>query len=94
MDVAERNTGQLASLIAQNNGEQGHITSKDLDYSKDVSSGPVAATFRPNSSDPTYTEVTIQFANGAVTTAGLYNMTAFGGPSVWRMAIGSSWDKS
>ncbi len=85
--IAEHNTAELRS-IAQNI-PPAHITSSDFQYSKDARSGVTTVTFTPNPNDSTFVYLTIRFADGTVDNgADIINMTAMGGNSVWRMAIG------
>lgn len=65
------------------------ITSADLRYSADARAGLATAAFTPNSEDPTSASVTITYADGVRENAGLQNMVAMGGPSGWRMIIGT-----
>jgi len=90
--MAHRDTDGLGLLMA-NVGPNSHITSGDLVYSHDARAGTATATFVPNPSDATFVKLTITYRDGVVETTGLYNMIAFGKVSVWRMAIGSSWDQ-
>jgi len=85
--IAEHNTAELRS-IAQNI-PPAHITGSDFKYSQDARSGVTTVTFTPNPNDSTFVYLTIRFADGTVDTgADIINMTAMGGNSVWRMAIG------
>jgi hypothetical protein len=68
------------------------ITNADFQYAADARSTPATATFRPNPVDSTDVNVTIAYRDGIVEQVGLTNMVAFGGPSVWRIDIGSMWD--
>jgi hypothetical protein len=89
-DLSERDAAALTSLIAQN-GTPGRITAVDLKYSADALAGIASARFKQNPADPTNATVSITYADNAIENVGLDNMTAFGGPSVWRMTIGTSW---
>jgi hypothetical protein len=85
--IAEHNTAELRA-IAQNI-PPAHITGSDFKYSQDARSGVTTVTFTPNPNDPTFVYLTIRFADGTVDNgADIINMTAMGGSSVWRMAIG------
>jgi hypothetical protein len=85
--IAEHNTAELRS-VAQNI-PPAHISGSDFKYSADARSGVTTVTFTPNPNDTTFVYLTIRFADGTVDNgAGLINMTAMGGNSVWRMAIG------
>jgi hypothetical protein len=66
------------------------VTGADFRYSRDARAGVATATFTPNPSDSSYAYLTIHFADGAVdSTEGIINMDSMGGPSVWRMDVGS-----
>jgi hypothetical protein len=65
------------------------ITSADLTYSADARAGLATATFTPNQSDTTSAFVIITYADGVQQNVGLMNMIAMGGPSGWRMTIGT-----
>lgn len=89
--LARRSTSGLTVLMAVTEA-RARITSADFQYAADARSTPATATFRPNPVDPTDVTVTIAYRDGALEEVGLTNMVAFGGPSVWRMDIGSMWD--
>ncbi|NNN21006.1 MAG: hypothetical protein HKL80_03275 [Acidimicrobiales bacterium] len=72
-------------------GSTDHITSLDLKYSRDAGNGIALANFIPNLSDPTYVDLTIRYADGVTEETGIHNMIAFGGRSIWHLAIGSNW---
>jgi hypothetical protein len=65
------------------------ITSADLAYSADARAGLATATFTPNPNDNTSAFVTITYADGVRENAAMMNMIAMGGPSGWRMDIGT-----
>jgi hypothetical protein len=65
------------------------ITSADLAYSADARAGLATATFTPNPNDTTSAGVTITYADGVQQSASMMNMIAMGGPSGWRMNIGT-----
>jgi hypothetical protein len=65
------------------------ITAADLKYSADARSGLATAYFSPSSISTSYVGLTITYADGAVESTGILNMAAMGGPSTWRMTIGS-----
>ena len=65
------------------------ITSGDLTYSADARAGLAMATFTPNPNDTTSAFVTIIYADGVQENASMMNMIAMGGPSGWRMNIGT-----
>ena len=91
--LSQRNTAELTEVMGST-GSPGHIIPSDLTYSVDARDGLASANFMPNPSDDTYVKLTITYGNGATEVQGIYNMTEFGGPSVWRMSIGSDWDPS
>lgn len=68
------------------------VTSAAFRYRRDAHAGLATATITPNPSDSTDAEVVIRFADGVVENSGLTNEIAFGGPSVWRMYIGTVYD--
>ena len=47
------------------------------------------ATFTPSPSDSSSALLTITYADGARAQLGIQNMIAMGGPSVWRLVIGT-----
>lgn len=65
------------------------ITGADLRYSADARAGLATATFTPSPIDTTSAFVTIAYADGVQENAGMMNMIAMGGPSGWRMHIGT-----
>jgi hypothetical protein len=65
------------------------ITAADLTYSADARTGLATAYFAPSSISNSYVGLTITFADGAVESTGILDMAAIGGPSTWRMTIGS-----
>ena len=65
------------------------ITHADLAHAADARAGLATAAFTPNPSDPTFTLLTITYADGARARLGIQNMIAMGGPSVWRLVIGA-----
>jgi hypothetical protein len=65
------------------------ITSADLRYSKDARAGLATAAFTPNPEDTTSAFVTITYPDGARENVSMMNMIAMGGPSGWRMYIGT-----
>jgi hypothetical protein len=66
------------------------ITKADLAYSAGARSGLATATFTPSPVDDTYVLLTITYANGVRENTGILNMVAMGGPSYWRMTIGTA----
>ena len=65
------------------------ITRADFTYSADARAGQATATFTPSPVDDTAYGVTITYANGVTENASIMNMIAMGGPSGWRMNIGT-----
>jgi hypothetical protein len=65
------------------------ITRADLRYSADARAGLATATFDGSPVDTSICGVTITYANGATENTGMMNMIAMGGPSGWRMNIGT-----
>jgi len=66
------------------------ITNADLSHSTDARAGLATATFRQNPNDTSSAFVDISYADGArEDDLGLINMNAMGGPSGWRMVIGT-----
>lgn len=65
------------------------ITSVDLGHAADARSGLAAATFTQSPIDTESAFVTITYADGARDDLGMTNMVAMGGPSGWRMDIGT-----
>jgi hypothetical protein len=66
------------------------ITSADLAYSADARAGLATATFTLNPEDTTSAFVIIIYADGVRENASMMNMVAMGGPSGWRMNIGTT----
>jgi hypothetical protein len=85
---AERDIAGLYA-VAQNIPKV-RITSADLKYSANARSGLATAYFASSSTSVSYVGLTITYANGAAESTGLLNMQAMGGPSTWRMTIGSN----
>jgi hypothetical protein len=65
------------------------ITRADLRYAADARAGLATAAFTQSPVDPTFAWAAITFADGAHEVVGLLNMTAMGGPSGWRLCIGT-----
>jgi hypothetical protein len=65
------------------------ITTADFTYSTDARAGLATATFTPNPVDDSFCNVTITYADGATENTSIMNMIAMGGPSDWRMNIGT-----
>jgi hypothetical protein len=85
--LASRDTSGLMAVAADIPPVR--ITSADLRYSADARAGQATAVFTPNPEDTTSAFVTITYANGVRENAGMTNMVAMGGPSGWRMNIGT-----
>lgn len=66
------------------------ITKADLRHSADARAGLATVTFAPRVLNPEFGVVGIVYADGAREQLGIQNMISFGGPSVWRLAIGTS----
>ena len=66
------------------------ITSADLAYSADARAGQATATFTPSPVDTNFWFVTIRYADGTTEETSMMNMIAMGGPSGWRMTIGTN----
>jgi len=65
------------------------ITGADLEHSADVRSGRPMVTFLAALVDTDWVPVIITYADGATERLGVQNMIEMGGPSVWRMSIGT-----
>jgi hypothetical protein len=85
--LAKRNTAELLAIADDH--PQVRITKADLRHSADARAGLATATFTPNPSDPFNGVVSIGYADGAHDRLGIQNMISFGGPSAWRMTIGT-----
>ena len=85
--LASRDTAGLTAIAADIPPVR--ITSADLTYSADARAGLATATFTPNPNDTTSAFVTITYADGVQENASMMNMIAMGGPSGWRMNIGT-----
>ncbi len=86
-DLAHRDTAGPMAVAADI--PPVHITRSDLKYSADARAGLATATFDGGPVDPNIYGVTITYANGATENTGMMNMIAMGGPSGWRMNIGT-----
>ena len=86
--LAGRDTAGLEAVA--DNMPPVRITPADLAHSADARSGLATATFTPNPSDPENALLTITYADGARDRLGIQNLIAMGGPSVWRMTIGTA----
>jgi hypothetical protein len=85
--LASRDTAGLTAVAADIPPVR--ITSADLTYSADARAGLATATFTPNPNDTTFAGVTITYADGVQENTSMMNMIAMGGPSGWRMNIGT-----
>lgn len=85
--LAHRDTAALLAVAA--NIPPVRITRADLAHSADARSGRATATFLPATVDTAWLLVIITYADGATDRLGAQNMIAMGGPSVWRMPIGT-----
>ena len=85
--LADRDTAGLMAVTADIPPVR--ITKGDLAYSADARAGLATATFTPSPVDDTVYGVTISYANGVTEQASMMNMIAMGGPSGWRMNIGT-----
>jgi hypothetical protein len=86
-----RDAQGLRSLMAVTSQPNNYITANDLQHSMDARSGLANATISQNRFIPTNAVVMITFSDGVTWLTGMINMIAFGGPSEWRMEIGSGW---
>ncbi|HEX6450275.1 MAG TPA: hypothetical protein VF060_12535 [Trebonia sp.] len=85
--LASRDTAGLMTVAADIPPVR--ITRADLRYSADARAGLATAVVTPNPEDTTDAGVTITYADGVRESAGITNMVAMGGPSGWRMDIGT-----
>ena len=85
--LAGHDTGGL--LAVAGNMPPVRITPADFAHSADARSGLATATFLPADVDVAWVPLTITYADGARDRLGLQNLIAMGGPSVWRMTIGT-----
>jgi hypothetical protein len=88
--LASRDTAGLMAVAADIPPVR--ITNADLAHSADARAGLAAATFTPNPNDTTFAGVTITYTDGVRENASMMNMIAMGGPSGWRMNIGTDTD--
>lgn len=65
------------------------ITGADLAHAADARSGRATVTFLAALVDTFWVPVIITYADGATDRLGVQNMVEMGGPSVWRMSIGT-----
>jgi hypothetical protein len=85
--LAGRDTGGLTAVAADIPPVR--ITGADLRYSADARAGLATAAFTPNQVDPTSAFVIVTYADGVRENASMTDMIAMGGPSGWRMNIGT-----
>jgi hypothetical protein len=85
--LASRDTAGLMAVAADIPPVR--ITSADLRDSADARTGLATAAFTPNPEDTTSDFVIITYADGVRENASMMNMVAMGGPSNWRMNIGT-----
>jgi hypothetical protein len=85
--LASRDTAGLMAVAA--GIPPVRITSADLRYSAAARAGLATAAFTPNPEDTTSAFVVITYADGVRENASMMNMVAMGGPSDWRMNIGT-----
>jgi hypothetical protein len=85
--LAGHDTGGL--LAVADNMPPVRITPADLAHSADARSGLATVTFVPADVDVAYVPLIIRYADGARDRLGLQNLIAMGGPSTWRMTIGT-----
>jgi len=85
--LASRDTAGLMAVAADI--PLVRITSTDLTYAADARAGLATATFTPSPIDTSSAFVTITYADGVQENATMMNMIAMGGPSGWRMNIGT-----
>jgi hypothetical protein len=85
--LAHRDVAGLLAVAA--NISPVRITHADLAHAADARAGLATATFTPNPSDSSFALLTVTYADGARAQLGIQNMIAMGGPSVWRLIIGT-----
>jgi hypothetical protein len=85
--LASRDTAGLMAVAADIPPVR--ISSADLTYSADARAGLATAAFTPSPEDTTSSFVIITYADGVRENASMMNMVAMGGPSGWRMNIGT-----
>jgi hypothetical protein len=85
--LASRDTAGLMTVA--DDSPPVRITSADLRYSADARAGLATAAITPSPVDTTSALVTITYADGVRQNTGMVNMIAMGGPSGWRMYIGT-----
>jgi hypothetical protein len=85
--LASRDTAGLMGVAADIPPVR--ITKADLTHSADARAGLATATITQNPEDTSSAFADIVYADGARDDVGLINMNAMGGPSGWRMVIGT-----
>lgn len=85
--LAHRDTAGLLAIA--DNHPPVRITKADLRHSADARAGLATAIFTANTSDPENGVVGIVYADGAHDWLGVQNMISFGGPSAWRLVVGT-----
>jgi hypothetical protein len=85
--LANRDTAGLLAVAPTTPAVR--ITRADLAHSADARSGRATVTFLAALVDTDWVPVIITYADGATDRLGVQNMVEMGGPSVWRMTIGT-----
>jgi hypothetical protein len=85
--LARRDTAALLAIAPTTPAVR--ITGADLAHSADARSGRATVTFLAALVDTDWVPVIITYADGATDRLGVQNMIEMGGPSVWRMTIGT-----
>ena len=85
--LAHRDTAGL--LAVAGNIPPVRITKADFAHSADARSGQATVTFQAALVDTYWVPVIITYADGATDRLGVQNLIEMGGPSVWRMPIGT-----
>jgi hypothetical protein len=84
---AQHNVAELYGVAV--NIPKPHLTAADLKCSADARAGVAVALLEPNNTSVSIIGVTITYADGVRETLVLNNMQDMGGPSTWRVDIGS-----
>jgi hypothetical protein len=90
--LVTRDTPLMKAVAEKTSGSQ--VTSAVFRYARDARAAVATVTITPNPSDSTDADVEIRFADGVVEDVGLTNEMAFGGPSVWRLDVGTGYYSS
>ena len=85
--LAKRDTAGLMKVADDDPAVR--LTAADLAHSAGARAGLATAAFTPSPVDDTYVLLTITFADGSREQTGIMNMTAMGGPSAWRVQLGT-----